>query len=157
MERDLKIIPPEEYFFEIIKVSAEKRKIHTEPEDQMYLTNLLSKYIRATNFHRPIQTDSLEAPPNTFAEMYLTAISADEYKKKELLQIVGDRSLYIVGYFPESISKKIVSEDYYVAIGSAAYRNLHTINKKSALSKLYKRFSERFVEFANILKDIRLR
>jgi hypothetical protein len=154
-ESSFKIVTAEEYFTEAVKESAAKNKIQMEPEDQVYLTHILVKYIPSISFHRPIQEDSLSAPPTTFAEIYLTALGSDEPRKKELLQIVGDKSLYLIGYFPESISKKPVNESYYASIGSAAYRNLHALSRNKGLSGLYRRFAGRFMDFANILKQIK--
>lgn len=138
------------YFLEVIKEESEKLKLPCQPDEHVYLCHVLTKYLKAVNLHRPIQDDGLVAPPTTFAEIYLTALSSEGAKRKELLITVGDRALYLVGVFPESLEKTVVGKAYYINIGQAAYRQAE-VKKKAGL---YQRLSAKFVHLARILRAV---
>ena len=147
-------LTPEQHFSEVVKEACENRNIKTKPAVELYLVQLLRHYLDSKNFHKPISEDSTERPPQTFAEMYLTAINAANPKNKELMRIVADRALYMTGFFSESLQRKIVDIDYYVDIGSAAYNNLHVWTREDALADVYKTFSNRFSDFVDVLNYI---
>jgi hypothetical protein len=147
-------LTPEEHFSEVVKEACEQRQIKTQPVVEVYLVQLLRFYLDSKNFHRPLQEDGKEKPVETFAEMYLQAMNADSIKKKEMMRAVADRSLYLTGFFADSLQRKIVDIDYYVDIGSAAYSNLYAWTKEDSLSHVYETFSKRFTDFVEVLNYI---
>ncbi len=147
-------LTPEQHFSEAVKEACQTRKIKTEPDVEIYLVQLLRHYLDSKNLHRPLQDDTTEKQPETFAEMYLTAVNLEKPKNKELMRVVADKALYMTGFFAGSLQTKIVDIDYYIEIGSAAYSNLHSWSKEDALSQVYKTFSHRFVEFVDVLNYI---
>lgn len=145
-------LTPEQHFSEAVKEACENRHIKTQPVVEVYLVQLLQHYVDTRNLH--LQTDSKEKTPQTFAEMYLTAINADNPRNKELMRVVADRALYLTGFFGDSLQRKIVDVDYYIEIGSAAYSNLHSWTKEDSLAQVYKTFSNRFSDFVEVLNYI---
>jgi hypothetical protein len=147
-------LTPEQHFSEVVKEACANRQIKTQPVVEVYLVQLLRFYMDSKNLYRPLQEDSIEKPPDTFAEMYLHAMNANNPKKKEMMRAVADRALYLTGFFSESLQRKVVDIDYYVEIGSAAYLNLHAWTKEDSLSHVYKTFSNRFTDFVEVLNYI---
>lgn len=149
-------LTPEAHFSEVVKEACQIRKVKAQPVVEVYLVRLLQHYLDSRNFHQPIQDSSEQKPPETFAEMYLQAMNSDHAKKRELMRVVGDRALYLTGFFGDSLQRKIVDIDYYVEIGSAAYSSLYTLtkSKEDALSHVYKTFSKRFLDFVDVLSYI---
>ncbi len=147
-------LTPEQHFSEAVKEACENRHIKTQPMVEVYLVQLLQHYVDTRNLHLHLQTDLKERPPETFAEMYMTAISAENPKNRELMRIVADRALYLTGFFGDSLQRKIVDLDYYIEIGSAAYSNLHSWTKEDSLAGVYKTFSSRFTDFVEVLNYI---
>jgi hypothetical protein len=148
------LISAEEHFSEVVHEACVERQIATHPQVEAYLVQVLKHYLVSKNFHQPIQEDSTEKPPETFAEMYLTAMNAEAPKNKELMRTVADRSLYLTGFFAESLQKKIVDVDYYSDIGSAAYYNLAAWTKEDTLSMIFTTFSRRFRDFVYVLNYV---
>lgn len=146
-------LTPEAHFTEVVKEACENRQIKTQPMVEVYLVRLLQHYLDSKNLHST-QTDSSERPPETFAEMYLQALNAESNKRRELMRVVADKSLYLTGFFGDSFQRKTVDIEYYADIGSAAYSNLHTWCRADGLSPVYKIFSKRFMDFVEVLSYI---
>lgn len=147
-------LTPEQHFSEVVKEACQNRQVKTPPVVEIYLVQLLRYYLDSKNLHHPFPEDSIEKPPQTFAEMYLTALNSDSPKNKEIMRVVADKALYLTGFFGDSLQRKVVDIDYYVDIGSAAYTNLHIWSKEDPLSSVYKTFSSRFTEFVDVLSYI---
>lgn len=147
-------LTPEAHFTEVVKEACLSRQIKTPPIVEVYLVRLLQHYLDSRNFHQPIQETNSEKPPETFAEMYLQAMNSDQAKKRELMRVVGDKTLYLTGFFGDSLQRKIVDIDYYIDIGSAAYSNLYALTKEDSLSQVYKTFSKRFIDFVDVLNYV---
>jgi hypothetical protein len=146
-------LTPAEHFSEVVKEACQNRQIKAELAVEAYLVQLLQYYLDSKNLHQPLQ-DSTEKAPDTFAEMYLQAINSETTKRKELMRIVADKSLYLTGFFADSLHRKTVDIEYYADIGAAAYSNLHTWTKEDSLANVYKTFSIRFMDFVEVLNYI---
>lgn len=71
------------------------------------------------------------------------------------LKEVGDTSLYITGFFTESIERKLVAADYYIGLGEAAYRELAARLTASSVSEVYEELAAKFPRFVDVLADVR--
>lgn len=71
------------------------------------------------------------------------------------LKEVGDTSLYITGFFTESIARKLVATDYYIGLGEAAYRELACRLTTSSVSEVYEELAAKFPHFVDVLADVR--
>ena len=138
-------LTPEEHFSEVVKEACKNRHIKAQPVVEVYLVQMLQHYLDSSNFHKPGET---------FAELYLQAINAENSKRNEMMRTVADRALYLTGFFGDSLQRKIVDIDYYAEIGSAAYTNLYAWTKKDSLSHVYETFSKRFMDFVEVLNYI---
>ena len=148
-------VSPQIFFQELVQKGLTQRKIQTYPFVENYLVNLLQHYLDARNlFDSKYENEGGQKTPQTLAEMYLLAQSAEPQVKAELLRKLGDRTLYISGFFGDSLSRKIVDIDYYADIGGAAYASLAHCTREDTLAKVYGTFSERFLEFVDVLTYI---
>src|SRR3954462_10051296 len=77
-----------------------------------YLVQLLAAYAA-----QPIT----EAP---LALKMLAAIEAEPRERRAQLREVGDTSLYVSGFWSESLDEKPVDVDYYIEMGGSAYGEL---------------------------------
>lgn len=148
-------VSPEGYFKELVQKGLTQRKIQTPPLVESYLVKLLHHYLDARNLFDPeYATESGQKNPQTLAETYLIAQSAEASVKMELLRKLGDRTLYISGFFGDSLQRKIVDIDYYAEIGGAAYASLAHCTREDTMAKVYSIFSSRFLDFVDVLTYI---
>lgn len=147
-------ISPREFFLEMVETGFSKRNIDTYPAVQTYLVGLLEHYLDARNLFDDPVDQAGNRKPATLAEMYLKASGSDYVEKIELLKKLGDRTLYISGFFGDSLQRKIVDIDYYAEMGGAAYASLASHTKEDTMAKVYHVFSRRFLDFVEVLNYI---
>ena len=141
------------YFAELVKEGMEFRKIHADPNVEIYLTSLLNHYLDARNLFEDPELEPKIKTPKTLAEIYLVAQNSEPSLRFELLKKLGDRSLYISGFFADSLQRKLVDVDYYAEMGGTAYGELANTAQDS-IAHVYRMFSKRFVEFVDVLSYI---
>jgi hypothetical protein len=73
--------------------------------------------------------------------------------QRTTLRQVGDLSLFVSGFFSESLCRKPVDVDYYVSIGGSAYNALSR-DDADALSPAFAELAQKFVEFVDVLTDV---
>lgn len=148
-------VTPEGFFKELVQKGLSQRKVKAIPLVENYLVNLLQHYLDARNlFESTYANESGQKSPQTLAETYLTAQNADASTKVEMLRKLGDRTLYISGFFGDSLSRKVVDIDYYADIGGAAYASLAHCTREDTMVKVYSTFSKQFLEFVDVLTYI---
>ncbi len=136
---------PREYFGEAVDAGFAKKQIKTGRAVREYLIGLLEHYLDARN---------LFSQPDTLAETYLIASNSQPTEKVELLKKLGDKSLYISGFFGDSLERKLVDIDYYAGMGGAAYATLADCVREDEAAQVFRIFSQRFVDFVDVLTYI---
>jgi hypothetical protein len=135
-------ISSKDYFTELVESALEKRAVKTQPSIKSYLINLLEFYVPVTNF---------DDQSKTLAETYLSATQLEYHEKVEKLQRLADRSLYVSGFFGDSLNRKIIDVDYYMEIGESAYAALAVTVREDLKATIFKTFSRRFSDFVDVL------
>lgn len=136
------------YFLNRINEAFETRKLKASPLAKSYLVDLLEFYIQSQNLFGGPDEESPRI--STLAEMLLIASNSDLTKKQELLKRLGDSSLYISGFFGDSLNQKLVDLDYYAEMGGCAYATLSTLRSKEA-AILFTELAEGFSDFVEVL------
>ncbi|HPI40807.1 MAG TPA: hypothetical protein PLJ21_08370 [Pseudobdellovibrionaceae bacterium] len=145
------IIHPEGHFKELVREGLEKRRIDTYPQIESYLVQVLESHMSVGNL---FQFNDSSKDSSTYAELYLKAINADLPIKREILKKMGDRSLYLCGFFSDSLQRKIIDVDYYIEMGVLAFDSLSKVVKEDTVVKVYSVISKRFIEFVDVLEYI---
>lgn len=150
------LMSSKDYFGQALDDAFSARKIKTESRVKVYLIEVLEFYLDAKNLYEKEKTDEAgKRKPNTLAELYLTAANAETRQKIELLKKLGDKSLYISGFFGDSLQRKIVDIDYYVNMGGAAYGTLSkAVDKQDPLRDVFETISKRFMDYVEALSYI---
>jgi len=142
-------IQPLEHFSMMVSKAMKGQGIKASPMAEFYLSNLLTGFI-----------DARRISGKTFSERFLKALGAEGGLKKILLKELADSSLFISGFFHESLKRKIVDVDYYMDMGIISYNMLSEFfsgngrDYNTTLSSLYREMSEKFLKFADILDEI---
>lgn len=115
----------------------------------LYLTALLVDRARA---------DAPRPEEHTLAELYARAVQAAPAEQARTYRELGDRSLYLVGYFEESLHRRIVGPRYYCDMGAAAYHRVDQVFKRwfaNAFGAVFEELSAGFQQCAQVLRRVR--
>ena len=139
------ITSTKDFFTEQVEEACHSRKVKTLPAARDYLVVLLEHYMHTQNLTKK----------DTLAEMFLKANSIDEsINRVEMLKQLGDTSLYISGFFGDSLNRKVVDIDYYASMGGAAFGALATIAADENNVPVFEEFAHRFMDFVDVLTYI---
>lgn len=108
-----------ELFLELIAGAIDALNARPSPLAVRYLVDLLEDRARSPE---PAACDAEDT--GTLAEAFLTARNESGTVRAMRLRHVGDRALFVAGFFGESLEHSAVGLDYYGEIGSAAYADL---------------------------------
>ncbi|MGE3680548.1 MAG: hypothetical protein AB7G93_02400 [Bdellovibrionales bacterium] len=146
---------PRAFFFDRVEdaIKRVKFKPHPHPLSCNYLVDLLEHFMFSSNLY-PQDEDTGRPRAETLAELYLRAQNSAEPMRADLLKKLGDMSLYVSGFFGDSLSRKLVDIDYYVDMGGAAYGTLAALSHDDLSSQVFNEFSIRFVGFVDVLTYI---
>ncbi len=144
---------PRDFFIDQVEQAFERLKFRPLPLSRNYLVDLLQHFMFSSNLFTS-EDEAGRSRHDTLAEMYLRAQNAPTAIRVELLKRLGDSSLYISGFFGDSLSRKIVDIDYYVDMGGVAYGALSSSASDENLAQVYSEYSQRFPAFVDVLTYI---
>ena len=129
------------YFNTVVKEFVAMSKETVSEESIFYLSHLLVNRSNIKNCY-----------PETLAELRFMAIEGTKKQAIEAYRELGDRALFVSGFFRGSLQQRIVNVDYYYNMGSMAYASLLSLMG----SPFFEELSKRFVFFSEIIRDIAL-
>lgn len=142
---------PNEYFHAAVSGAVSTLKVEVSENAQSYLVRLLGHFISTENF---FPTDSAGRPAETLTQQLANALEEENAEARALrLRQMGDFSLYVAGFFTNSLSRKLVDVDYYIGMGGAAYENVARLERTDK-AILFTELSRKFPKFVEILSQI---
>lgn len=152
--RQALLVSAEEYFRQTVRKAVQERRMIVPPNVENYLVQLLGHYLNVQNlFECRFNEDGTENP-QTLAEIYLHACQADAVRRLSLLKKLGDRSLYVCGFFGDSLERKAIDQDYYIKMGEVAYGTLAEHVRENREASVYRTIANGFVNFVDVLTVI---
>lgn len=135
------------FFHEVVSEALTAKHLEASEPAGWYLVNLLGEFTTARLTDEPLGVK-------------LATAGDDAGGRMRRLKEVGDTSLYIAGFFAESLGRSLVDVDYYVALGKSAYgqlaRQLSTSSSRS-IPEVYGELANRFPDFVDVLAEVKKR
>ena len=123
-----------DYFTEALGTALSAEHVKPEPATTAYLVNLLCEFAE-----RPVQ-DVVDQPV-------------------ALLERVGDHTLYVSGFFSESLSRWELDRSYYLSVGRTAYIRLSALlglgQSATQFVLVFEELGSEFPRFADVLAHVR--
>lgn len=143
---------PRAVFADLVGCALTEIDLRPSPMATAYLVELLDGRVRAP------EPDACGEPEATLTEALFAARSAEGPERIARLRQLGDRTLFVAGFFGDSLNRSVVDIDYYGDVGRAAYANLadslaRQVGEK-AWTGLYSELSRRFDEFVDVLAEV---
>ncbi len=138
-----------EYFRESLQQSLKESGTKLSETAQVYIVNLLAEFARSENVFAG--TDRGERP--VLVELLARAQESDPVEALRIYKHMGDSSLYLTGFFKDSMADQAVSVDYYVSMGGTAYDAVARLMRPTAAtsSALFAELACRFPDLVELL------
>jgi hypothetical protein len=136
---------PIEYFKELVESAINRQGVEAGEMTSYYLVNLLAGFV---SFER---ADAAEDQP--LAVLFAKALQSGGALQRDGLRRVGDLSLFISGYFSDSLNRSVVDVDYYIALGERAYGSLAR-QSDDAFSDVFDELADKFSGFVDVLGEV---
>jgi hypothetical protein len=133
-----------EFFKELVEGALAHQRLAANELTAFYVVQLLTSFIE-----RP-RADEPAAP---LAVRLAQALESGGTEQRSSLKRIGDCSLFISGFFSDSLNRKLVDVDYYVSIGGCAYNALSR-NGTDTFSPVFAELAEKFVGFVDVLSEV---
>ncbi len=142
-----------EYFRELVSDALSHRRFKIQEATEFYLVNLLARFLEKEQLFIEQPDGTVEAEP--LALILLHALQGDRRRRYQGLKKLGDTSLFVSGFFGDSLARSAVDVDYYIAMGERAYDALRDASLGPAgMGELYGELAERFEQFVDVFAEI---
>ncbi len=142
-----------EYFRDMLLAAQQSQHLHVAETTEFYLVNLLSEFLTSENLFPQDAQGTHDSEPLAF--MLKRAQEAHGAERVRELKKLGDVSLYISGFFGDSLSRKLVDTNYYASMGGRAYDVLSRLHQpRPSLGQIYLELAEKFVRLVDLLAEV---
>jgi hypothetical protein len=137
----------DEYFHEVVTDALSAVDLDASEPASWYLVGLLGDFTKARLTDEPLGL-----------KLAQQQASGDAGERVRNLKQVGDTSLYVAGFFAESLTRSLVDADYYIGLGQNAYMQLaRSFGAGKSISKIYEELAAKFPQFVDVLAEVRKR
>lgn len=136
-------IKPIEHFQELVSTAMQRQKIRTNELAEHYLSSLLATFIT---------TEKLMDEPLAIA--YLKAMGSSRDVQLRQMREIGDISLFTSGFFSDSLKRKIIDIDYYMALGTSCYSFVASRDRSEHIKRLFSELAAKFPAFVDVLNEV---
>lgn len=144
------------FFHEALDAAMRNQQVRVAEATADYVANLLTHYARSESLYEHCGEGRRLNKP--LAIMLADAVHAeDEEQRRSSLQRLGDVSLFIAGFFADSLANRPVDVDYYVRMGGNAYDSLSD-GFRGARGRVYRpifgELARKFQSLVDVLNEI---
>jgi hypothetical protein len=136
---------PAEYFKELVETAMERQHVAVCDLTSFYLVNLLTGFV---HFDR-----SATASEEPLGIRLARALQTGGSRQRNGLREVGDLSLFISGFFADSLNRSLVDIDYYIQLGECAYASLAR-HGDPALGDVFDELAGKFSACVDVLGEV---
>ncbi len=153
--KSLKLVAePAEYFHELLKQAIGRSRVKPRPETEVYLLNLLQQFMVTDALYPKDANGQSKEEPLAFMIKEAFEAEATPSQQRALFRQVGDVSLYMAGFFQDSLNRKLVDLDYYIDMGGIAYQRVAVMQAEAQLRPIFTELADRFSMFVDLLAEI---
>ena len=133
-----------EFFHDALARALRNQRVIADQEVEAYLVQLLAAYSTTTPDDAPLGVKLASAQV------------ASPEERMRALRDVGDTSLYMSGFFADSLSRRLVDVDYYISIGGSAYGQLARAceRRRAAAGGVFDELGHHFGDYVQVLAEV---
>lgn len=141
-----------DFFNELLNNAILHQNVVLSENTKKYITELLSNNMNPENLIK--KNDNNPYPETPLAILFQQATMEEASTKIKMFKFIGDYSLYIGGYFSESLNRKIIDVDYYISMGSNAYNNLSGLSASGDNKEIFAELYDKFLKVVELITEI---
>ena len=140
-----------DFFRDLLTRAIENQRASVQPFTELYLVNLLHEFLASEALY--VQTEDGTWQQKPLAFLLKEALEEAGPSRVRLLKRLGDTSLFISGFFPDSLARRssLVDVDYYIAMGGRAY---DAVARHALERSLWAELSDKFRLLVDILNEV---
>ena len=132
-----------EFFREAVSKAIKAQGVDASELTEFYLVNLLSDFAKG-----PL-------PDEALAIKMCEGLQATPASRAQKLREVGDTSLFVSGFFPDSLNRSLIDVDYYIGMGEVAYGHLSRMMRSSdSFTQIFCELSDKFSRFVAVIGEV---
>ena len=136
---------PIEFFRDLVESAMQNQHVSAHELTSFYVVNLLTGYVHSAH--------AASADDEPLGTRFARALQDAGTAQRDGLRKVGDQSLFISGFFSDSLNRSLVDVDYYIQLGECAYRQLAR-HEDAALGDVFDELSGKFTTFVDVLGEV---
>lgn len=145
-----------DFFQQSVTAALSNQRITVAGETIHYLVNLLDSFTRSEMLYDQTDDGVVLRP---LAEFYAEAVEAPSADSRDAaLRRLGDVALFVAGLFSESLNRRIVDVDYYIAMGGNAYGYLSERSQRAArhavFAQVFAELAANFTALVDVLAEV---
>jgi hypothetical protein len=133
-----------EFFKELVEDAIAHQRVAANELTAFYVVRLLTSFIE----RRAVGDE--DAP---LGMRLAYALETGGIQQRTSLKQIGDLSLFVSGFFSDSLNRKLVDVDYYVTIGEHAYTALSRF-ETDTFAPVFAELADKFVVFVDVLSEV---
>ncbi|TMA22029.1 MAG: hypothetical protein E6J88_14925 [Deltaproteobacteria bacterium] len=140
-----------EFFRDLLQRALENQRARVQPFTELYVVNLLHEFLLSEALY--VQADDGTWQQKPLAFLLKEALEEAGPTRVHLLKRLGDTSLFVSGFFPDSLARRssLVDDDYYIAMGGRAY---DAVGVLGGHRDLWSELSSRFRLLVDLLNEV---
>jgi hypothetical protein len=146
-----------EFFRTSIGDAIVRQGVDVDPHAAHYVVNLMTLFARSEQLYE--QQGEVYGLRPLALMLADAADAASSQERNYCLQRIGDVSLFIAGFFADSLRSAAVDIDYYVRMGGSAYGSLSEEGRGSvrvrAFAGIFRELADKFPLLVDVLQEVR--
>jgi hypothetical protein len=131
------------FFRDELESAMAKMQVSAQPLTRYYMAMLLADFLHLDS--QPLN--------RALGPELIRALDHRGSIRTIRLREVGDTSLFVSGFFTDSLQRSLINVGYYVRLGKYAYRNIHAPSDDT-LAPVFQELESKFVEFVDVLNEV---
>lgn len=144
------------YFKEQLDGLCQRKRVELSDQAGFYVVNLLSDFAQADKLFLP-SDDARSRELVPLAELLARAADAVGEERTRIMRHLADSSLYLGGFFQESLECRNVDVTYVVTMGEGAYQELSGTfrgNQQDVMRGTFRELAQKFGKLMDLLADM---
>jgi hypothetical protein len=140
-----------DFFRDLLSRAIENQRARVQPFTELYLVNLLHEFLASEALYVQAEDGTWQQKPLAF--LLKEALDEAGPARVRLLRRLGDTSLFISGFFPDSLARRssLVDVDYYIAMGGRAY---DAVARHAMERSLWVELADKFRLLVDLLNEV---